>query len=82
MKTAMCTKLLQYYNHNVQSSEILNIAAFLDPCFKSLSFLEDKSAGKICNLLPVQGRRNVFTTGPAKLDYAIKCMGGRQVHEY
>ena len=27
-----------------------------------------------------QGRRNVFTTGPAKLhtkDYAIKCMGGR-----
>ena len=32
-----------------------------------------------------QGRRNVFTTGPAKLDYedyAIKCMGGRQLHEY
>ena len=30
-------------------------------------------------------RRNVFTTGPAKLDhkdYAIKCVGGRQLHEY
>ena len=39
MKTAMCTKLLQYYN--VQTSEILNIAAFLDPPFKSLSFLEE-----------------------------------------
>ena len=34
---------------------------------------------------PVQGRRNVFTTGPAKLDhedYAIKCVGGQQLHEY
>ena len=34
-----------------------------------------------------QGRRNVFTTGLAKLDdededYAIKCVGGRQLHEY
>ena len=30
--------------------------------------------------LAQQGRRNVFTTGPAKFDskdYAIKCMGGR-----
>ena len=29
----------------------------------------------------MQGRRNVFTTGPAKLvheDYAIKCVGGQQ----
>ena len=28
-----------------------------------------------------QGRQNVFTTGPAKLDhedYAIKCVGGQQ----
>ena len=60
MKTAMCAKLLQYYNHNVQSSEILNIVAFLDPRFKSLSFLEEdkiatwlKVQEKICNLLPV-----------------------------
>ena len=33
----------------------------------------------------IQGRWNVFTTGPAKLDhedYAIKCVGGRQLHEY
>ena len=32
-----------------------------------------------------QGRRNVFTTSPAKLDhedYAIKCVGGQQIHEY
>ena len=31
-----------------------------------------------------QDRRNVFTTGLAKLDhddYAIKCVGGRQLHE-
>ena len=42
MKTAMYTKLLLYYNHNVQSLEILNIAAFLDPHFKSLSFLEEE----------------------------------------
>ena len=35
MKTAMCTKLLQYYDHNVKSSKILNIAAFLDLHFKS-----------------------------------------------
>ena len=61
MKTAMCTKLLQYYDRNVQSSEILNIAALLDPRFKSLSFLEEKDRiatqlkvqEKICNLLPV-----------------------------
>ena len=61
MKTAMCTKLLQYYDHNVQSSEILNIAAFLDPRFKSLNFLEEedriatrlKVQERICNLLPV-----------------------------
>ena len=33
----------------------------------------------------MQGRRNVSTTGPAKLDhedYAIKSVGGRQLHEY
>ena len=33
----------------------------------------------------LQGRRNDFTTGPAKLyheDYAIKCVGGQQFHEY
>ena len=33
----------------------------------------------------VQGRRNVSTSGPAKLDhedYAIKFMGGQQLHEY
>ena len=33
----------------------------------------------------MQGRRNVFTTGPAKLDhedYTIKCVGVRQLHEY
>ena len=60
MKTAMYTKLFQYYNHNVQSPEILNIAAFLDPHFKSLSFLEEdkiatrlKVKEKICNLLLV-----------------------------
>ena len=32
-----------------------------------------------------QGWRNVFTTGPAKPDhedYAIECIGGRQLHEY
>ena len=35
--------------------------------------------------MTLQGRRNVFTTGPTKLDhedYAIKCVGGRQLHEY
>ena len=51
IKTAMCTKLLQYYNHNVQSSENLNIAAFLDPHFKSLSFLEEED--KIAKQLKV-----------------------------
>lgn len=57
MKTAMCSKLLHYYN--VQTLDILNIAAFLDPRFKSLSFLEevDKVSThltvreKICSLL-------------------------------
>ena len=32
-----------------------------------------------------QGQRNVFTTGPAKLDhedYAIKCVGSQQLYEY
>ena len=61
MKTAMCTKLPQYYNHNVQSSEILNIGAFLDSRFKSLNFLEEedriatqlKVQEKIYNPLPV-----------------------------
>ena len=35
--------------------------------------------------ITMQGQRNAFTTGPAKLnheDYAIKCVGGRQLHEY
>ena len=36
MKTAMHTKLLQYYN--ARTSDILNNAAFLGPCFKLLSF--------------------------------------------
>ena len=52
MKTAMCTKLLQYYDDNVQSSEILNIAAFLDPCFKLLNFLEEED--RIATRLKVQ----------------------------
>ena len=43
MKTVMHTKLLQYYN--ARTLDILNIAAFLDPCFKLLSFLEEH-AGK------------------------------------
>ena len=36
-------------------------------------------------VLNMQGQRNVFTTGPAKLDhedYAIKCVGSQQLHEY
>ena len=36
-------------------------------------------------LVALQGWRNVFTTGPAKLeheDYATKCVGGQQLHEY
>ena len=36
-------------------------------------------------LIMFQGQRNVLTTGQAKLDhedYAIKCVGGRQLHEY
>ena len=36
-------------------------------------------------MIMIQGRRNVFTTGQAKLDhedYAIKFVGGRQHHEY
>ena len=35
----------------------------------------------VCVHAHMQGRRNVFTTGPAKLDhedYAIKCIGGQQ----
>ena len=40
MKTAIHTKLLQYYNS--PTLNILNIAAFLDPRFKSLSFLEEE----------------------------------------
>ena len=42
-----------------------------------------KALGQNCGL--TQGRRNVFTTGPAKLDhedYAIKCVGGRQLYKY
>ena len=39
MKPAMHNKLLQYYNK--QTLDILNIAAFLDTRFKSLSFLEE-----------------------------------------
>lgn len=34
----MCTKLLQY--RNAQTLEILNIAAILNPCLKSLSVLK------------------------------------------
>jgi len=57
MKTAMYTKLLQYYN--AETIDTLNIAAFLDPHFKSLSFLDeiDKVSThltvkeKICTLL-------------------------------
>ena len=57
MKTAMHTKLLQYYN--AQTLDILNITVFLDPCFKSLGFLEEvdkvsyslNSVGKNCSLL-------------------------------
>ena len=37
MKRAMYIKLFQYYNK--QTLDILNIAVFLDPRFKSLSFL-------------------------------------------
>ena len=37
MKRAMHIKLFQYYNK--QTLDILNIAVFLDPHFKSLSFL-------------------------------------------
>ena len=36
-------------------------------------------------IININHRRNVFTTGPAKLDredYAIKCVGGQQLHEY
>ena len=39
----------------------------------------------IANITIIQGRRNVFTTGQAKLDpedYAIKWVGGQQLHEY
>ena len=50
MKTAMHTKLLQYYNS--QTLDILNIAAFLDPRFKSLSFLEE--VNKVSTHLTVQ----------------------------
>ena len=57
MKTAMCNKIVQYYDRNVQSSEILNIAALLDPRFKSLSFLEEED--RIATRLKVQEK---FTT--------------------
>ena len=50
MKTAMHTKLLQYYN--AQTLDVLNIAAFLNPCFKSLSFLEE--VYKVSTRLTVQ----------------------------
>ena len=46
MKTAMYTKLLQYYNG--QALDILNIAAFLDSRFKSLSFLEEVDKVSSC----------------------------------
>ena len=41
----------------------------------------------ICKHFPtnLQGRRNVFITAQAKLDhedYAIKCVGDRQLHDY
>jgi len=39
MKTAMYTKLLQYYN--AETLDTLNNAAFLNPHFKSLSFLDE-----------------------------------------
>ena len=50
MKKTMHTKLLQYYNK--QTLDILNIAAFLDPRFKSLSFLEE--VDKVSTYLTVQ----------------------------
>lgn len=50
MKTAMHTKLLRYYNE--QTLDILNIAAFFDPRFKSLSFLEE--VDKVSTHLTVQ----------------------------
>ena len=43
------------------------------------------AVSQITSVLPLQGQRNVFTTGPAKLDhedYAIKCVGGQQLHKY
>jgi len=57
MKTAMHTKLFQYYN--TETLNILNNAAFLDPRFKSLIFLEEVEKTstqlmiqeKICSLL-------------------------------
>ena len=49
MKAAMHTKLFQYYNK--QTLDILNVAAFLDPHFKSLSFLEE--VAKVSTLLTV-----------------------------
>ena len=50
MKIAMHTKLLQYYNG--PALDILNIAAFLDPHFKSLNFLEE--VDKVLTRLTVQ----------------------------
>ena len=40
MNTAIHAKLLQYYNS--PTLNILNIAVFLDPHFKSSSFLEEE----------------------------------------
>ena len=38
-----------------------------------------------CKIVRRQGQKNVFTTVPAKPDHegnTIKCVGGRQLHEY
>ena len=51
---------------------------------KDHSLSVSKLGDSLKQKLPSQGWRNVFTTGPAKSDhedYAIKCVGGRQLHE-
>ena len=74
MKTVMRTKLLQYYNS--QTLDTLNIAALLDPRFKSLSFLEEVEKvstwlnvrEKICSLLLESDSDTDHPSGPERTE--------------
>ena len=77
-----------YIATSLQACKVVAICArFLQPC-RVITTLHDgcKMIVEIVKQVYVtQGRRNVFTTGPAKLDhkdYAIKWMAGHQLHEY